>query len=44
MAEESDETRKGAARRLLTRLRDADRQPNLLKAASAVRRLAPLVG
>jgi adenylate cyclase len=41
MAEESDETRKGAARRLLTRLRDADRQPNLLKAAAAVRRLAP---
>jgi adenylate cyclase len=41
MAEESDETRKGAARRLLARLRDADRQPNLLKAAGAVRRLAP---
>jgi adenylate cyclase len=38
---ESDETRKGAARRLLGRIREADSQPNLLKAAAAVRRLAP---
>jgi adenylate cyclase len=44
MAEEpddSDETREGSARRLVGRLRAADRQPNLLKAAAAVRRMAP---
>lgn len=38
---EPAETREGASRRLLQRIRAADRQPSLLKAAATVRRLAP---
>jgi adenylate cyclase len=42
MAEpEPAETREGASRRLLARLRAADRQPGLLKVAATVRKLAP---
>lgn len=38
---EPAETREGASRRLLKRIRAADRQPSLLKAVATVRRLAP---